>query len=132
MLLGHYPLTWQYCTPHKSPAAPDFTVIRFEPKLDDVGPALYVGRQGGSTTIFHQNCPVPVLDRQVVIVTVYMASKPPCLYVEFSKFYKNDHSLRNYYWVQFLVQVVGIVPGPVRRFTHTCAGKWVVWRSLRV
>ena len=28
MLLGHYPLTWQYCTPHKSPAAPDFTVIR--------------------------------------------------------------------------------------------------------
>ena len=61
--------TWSHFTPGDTPAGPFPFGIGLEVKLDDVGVADDLGRQGGAAGLPHQGCPVSVLDLQVVKAT---------------------------------------------------------------
>ena len=55
--------------PVDTPASPFPFGVGFELKLDDVGVADDLGRQGGAASLPHQGCPVSVSDLQVVKAT---------------------------------------------------------------
>ena len=61
--------TWSCIVPDNLPTSPSTFTIALELKVDDVGPAGDLGRQGGAAGLPHQGCPVPVSDLQVVKAT---------------------------------------------------------------
>ena len=81
-------LTWGHCTPADTPTRPCITAISTEHQLDDVACACYVGRKGGAAALLHQDCPVPVRDCQVVVVTGGIGLNVKC-----SELQRKDQSL---------------------------------------
>ena len=61
--------TWSHFTPGDTPAGSFPFGIGLEVKLDDVGVADDLGRQGGAAGLFHQGRPITVTDLQVVKAT---------------------------------------------------------------
>ena len=61
--------TWSHFTPGDTPAGSFPFGIGLEVKLDDVGVADDLGRQGGAAGLPHQGCSVSVSDLQVVNAT---------------------------------------------------------------
>ena len=61
--------TWHHRGPVETPPSPCTGAIRVELHLHHGAPACDVRRQDGAALLFHQDCPVPVHDCQVVIAT---------------------------------------------------------------
>ena len=61
--------TWSHSSPVDAPTSPSTFAIGLEFKVDDVGPAGDLGRQGGAAGLPHQGCPVTVSDLQVIKAT---------------------------------------------------------------
>ena len=59
--------TWKSrIAPVDTPTSPFTLAVGLEVKVDDVGPAGDLVRQGGAAGLPHQGCPVTVSDLQVV------------------------------------------------------------------
>ena len=69
------PTWWQPNPPAETPARPCTTSICVENQVDNVTLASDLGRHGGATALLHQDCPVPVRDRQVVVATCGLVLK---------------------------------------------------------
>ena len=102
-------LTWWYHrTPADTPTRRCINVISNEHKLYDVACACYVLWEDRAAVLFHQGCPVPVCDCQVVVVVVAAVCDLKC-----SELQREDQSLLDLYRL-CLLKVARVVV-------------WVVW-----
>ena len=105
--------TWSHIAPENLPTSPLTLAVGLEVKVDDVGPAGDLVRQGGAAGLPHQGFPVAVSDLQVVKTT-----RDVVLNVKGSEFQHQHRSRTTFYFLRLLV-IVRVFAGILWRTENT-------------